>query len=117
MWCSPATVLLILAVIVIVSGVRFNQGSFSPSTLYFPASSTSERVAAHKPDRESHVAVAAVLVVVVVTVVPTIAAAAVVAAVIAVSTHARALVPTTCCRVPDDSIRRVCRAHFLPASD
>lgn len=123
MWCSPATVLLILAVI-IVSGVRFNQGScysFSSSTFSF-ASSTSERVAAHKPDRESHVAfVAAVVVVVAVAVavavavvLPAIAAAAVVA--VAVSTHARAIVPTTC-RVLDDSIRRVCWAHLLPASD
>lgn len=107
MWYSPATALLILAV-VIVSGVRFNRGSccysFS-SSAFSPASSTSERVAAHKPDRESHVAVVAVLV----------AAAAVVA--VAVSTHARATVPTTC-RVLDDSIPRVLRwAHLLPASD
>lgn len=114
MWCSPATALLILAV-VIVSGVRFNRGScYSSSSAFSPASSTSERVAAHKPDRESHVAVVAVLVVAV-AIVPAIAAAAVVA--VAVSTHARAIVPTTC-RVLDDSIRRVSRwAYLLPASD
>lgn len=108
MWCSPATALLILAV-VIVSGVRFNRGTcYSFSSAFSPASSTSERVAAHKPDRESHVAV-------VVAVAVLVAAAAVVA--VAVSTHARATVPTTC-RVLDDSIPRVLRwAHLLPASD
>lgn len=118
MWCSSATVLLVLAV-VIVSGVCFNQGScysFSSST-FSPASSTSVRVAAPKPDRESHVAVVAIIIAVVVPVVvivPVIVAAAVVA--VAVPTHARAIVPTTC-RVLDDSICRVCWAHLLPASD
>lgn len=117
MWCSSATVLLVLAV-VIVSGVCFNQDScYSSSSTFSPASSTSERVAAPKPDRESHVAVVAIVIAVVVPIVviiPVIAAAALVA--VAVPTHARAIVPTTC-RVLDDSIRRVCWAHLLPASD
>lgn len=115
MWCFSATLLLILAV-VIVSGVRFNQGScysFSSST-FSPASSTSERVvAAHKPEpRKTHVAVAVAVAVVVVTIIPVIATAAV-----AVSTHARAIVSTTCRVLDDDSVRRVCWAHLLPASD
>jgi len=100
MWCSSATI-LILAV-VIVSGDRY-QGSCS----FASPTSTSERVAAQRFDRESHILVAVVVPVIV-------AAAAVVGA--AVSTHARVIIPPTC-RVLDDSIRRACWACLLPASD
>lgn len=102
MWCSSATI-LILAV-VIVSGDRY-QGSCSFAS---SPTSTSERVAAQRFNRESHILVTVVVSAIVV-------AAAVVST--AVSTHARVIVPPTC-RVLDDSIRRACRAsRLLPASD
>jgi len=115
MWCSPATI-LILAIIV-VSGAHRHQGSCSSTC----PTSTPERVAARKLDHHaSHVVVVVVLVAVVVVavVVSVIAAAAVIAAAVLLA-HARAIIrlPTSCPRILDDSIRRVCRVQLLPASN
>ncbi|EFN70062.1 hypothetical protein EAG_14743 [Camponotus floridanus] len=74
MWCSSATI-PILAV-VIVSGVCYRGSSSSAFS-----TSASERVAAQSFHLEGHVAVVAVVSVI---------------AVVAVSTHARAIAPSTC---------------------
>lgn len=143
MWCSPATILILA--IVIVSGVRY-QGSYyyyyyssSSSSSAASPTLTTERVAASKSDRGSHVAAVAAVAVVavvvavavtVVSVVAVIAAAAAVAVVVAVflaftvvaasSTHTRVIDSQTC-SVTDDSVRRVCCCWaprlVLPVSD